>query len=402
MNFQQQYGKALADRKAQSLLRTLPCHQSWSLDFTHNDYLGLSTHPQVVAAAKTAAEKFGVGGRASRLLGAEATLLCELESLIGQTKTNNGSALVLPSGFQTNLAVASTLLNPDLLSQQPLVFTDRSIHASLHAGIRLAGARQHRFQHNDLDHLERLLQKYADRDAARFVIVESLYSMDGDRAPLDDLYELKSRFGFCLYVDEAHAVGVCGKEGYGLAEQSDAAADVVVGTFSKAIGATGGFVACSNEIRELLVNFAGGFIYSTAASPVSAAAALTAWRLLPDLESERQRLRELARSLVNGLSKTRFANLANPANPANAANRSASESISHIVSIPVGEPQAAVELQQHLQSVGINVACIRPPTVAAGTARLRASLSARHTQEDVDRLVSQLVEQACQAIVPKV
>ena len=120
---------------------------------------------------------------------------------------------------------------------------------------------------------------------------------------------------------------------------------------------------------------------------------------MPDLESERQRLRELARSLVNGLSKTRFANLANPAN---AANRSASESISHIVSIPVGEPQAAVELQQHLQSVGINVACIRPPTVAAGTARLRASLSARHTQEDVDRLVSQLVEQACQAIVPKV
>ena len=393
LNFQQQYGKALDERKAQSLLRTLPSNQSWSLDFTHNDYLGLSTHPQVVAAAKTAAEKFGVGGRASRLLGAESTLLCELESLIGQTKTNNGSALVFPSGFQTNLAVASTLLNPDLLGQKPLVFTDRSIHASLHAGIRLAGARQHRFQHNDVDHLERLLQKHAGRDAARFVIVESLYSMDGDRAPLDDLYELKAKYGFCLYVDEAHAVGVCGADGYGLAEQSDAAADVVVGTFSKAIGATGGFVACSTEIRDLLVNFAGGFVYSTAASPVSAAAALAAWRMLPDLESERELLREMAKALVEGLSETRFANLVNP---------NGSDSISHIVSIPVGEPQAAIQLQQHLQSVGINVACIRPPTVAPGTARLRVSLTARHTNEDVDRLVSQLVEQSCQANVPKV
>ena len=390
MNFQQQYGKALDERKAQSLLRDLPSDRSWSLDFTHNDYLGLSTHPKVVTAAKTAAEQFGVGGRASRLLGAESTLLCELESLIGQTKTDNGTALVLPSGFQTNLAVASTLLDPDLLGQKPLVFSDRAIHASLHAGIRLAGARQHRFQHNDLDHLERLLKKHADRDAPRFVIVESLYSMDGDRAPLAELYELKSRYGFCLYVDEAHAVGVCGASGYGLADQSETAADIVVGTFSKAIGATGGFVACSPEIRALLVNFASGFVYSTAASPVSAAAALAAWRLLPDLDSERKRLSELARTLVGGLAETRFAN----------SNRS--ESISHIVSIPVGQPLPALELQQSLRTAGINVACIRPPTVPLGTARLRASLSARHSIEEVNQLVSHLVERSCQATVPKV
>ncbi len=390
MNFQQQYDKVLNERKAQDLYRDLPSGHSWTSDFTHNDYLGLSTHPQLITAAQNAAETFGVGGRASRLLGAESTLLCDLESLIAKTKSDNGQALVLPSGFQTNLSVVSTILNPDLLGQKPLVFSDRSIHASLHAGIRLAGARQHRFQHNDLDHLERLLQKHEESKSPRFVIVESLYSMDGDQAPLAELYQLKARYGFALYVDEAHAVGVLGPDGYGLARQNDTAADIVVGTFSKAIGATGGFVVCPPSIRNMLVNFASGFVYSTAASPVSAAAALAAWKLLPELESSREHLRQLSQVLTQGLVGTRFEN-----------PHDTSEANSHIVSIPVGDPQPALELQNRLRDAGINVACIRPPTVAAGTARLRASLSTRHSIEEVNQLVTHLSEQACQAIVPK-
>lgn len=372
MNLEQRYDSRLEERKASGLFRELPDAPIAGVDFTHNDYLGLSQHPRLVEAAISAANEFGLGGQASRLLGARAEMARQLETDIAAAKSENGQALVYSTGFQLNASVISTLLKPDLLGAKPNVFADRLIHASLHTGIRMAGARQSRFKHNDLDHLERLLEKKAEPGSPNFVFVESIYGMDGDRVDLDRLYRLKAKHDFFLYVDEAHSIGVEGPQGYGLARQTAEQADVVIGTFSKALGAAGGFVVASETIKNLLVNFCNGLIYSTAPSPVVLAAVAEAWRLLPELSGEREKLNQLGNFLRHQLTEHGW---------------DFGESESHIVPILIGAPERAMNLKSRLAAAGLNVACIRPPTVPTGTSRLRVSLSVRHTQDQVAQIV---------------
>ncbi len=377
MNLEQRYDSRLQERKASGLFRELPEAQVSGVDFTNNDYLGLSQHPAVISRVSAAVGEFGLGGRASRLLGAQAEIARQLERKIAAAKSQDGQAIIYSTGFQLNASVISTLLNPDLLGTKPIVLSDRLIHASVHAGIRLAGARQSRFAHNDMDQLESLLQKNAGSDSACFVFVESIYGMDGDLAPLDDLYRLKQTYNFFLYVDEAHAVGIAGDQGYGLATQDADQADVVVGTFSKAIGAAGGFVVCSPTVKDLMVNFSGGLIYSTAPSPVVLAGVETAWELLPTLETEREQVRQLSDFFRQQL-------LLN--------NLSGGLSESHIIPVLIGGADKTMKLKSKLASQGLHVACIRPPTVPAGTSRLRISLNVNHTKEQISQLVEAMVQ----------
>lgn len=377
MDLEQQYDSRLQERKASGLFRELPEAQISGVDFTNNDYLGLSKHPEVVSRVSEAVREFGLGGQASRLLGAQAEVARNLEQAIARSKSDDGDALIYSTGYQLNSSVISTLLNPELLGAKPVVFTDRLIHASIHSGIRLAGARQNRFVHNDLDHLESLLESKANLDAPRFVFVESIYGMDGDRAPLDELYRLKAKYDFFLYVDEAHALGVEGRDGYGLARHSAEGADMVIGTFSKAIGAAGGYLIASRTIKELLVNFSGGLIYSTAPSPAVLAGVHAAWSLLPSLTKERETLGQLANFFRKQLESHGL---------------SFGDSDSHIIPVLIGDANQAMQLKDKLAGLGLHVACIRPPTVPAGTSRLRVSLNVNHTEEQLSRLVKAIVE----------
>lgn len=379
MDLEQQYDSRLQERKASGLFRELPDGQVSGIDFTNNDYLGLSRHPEVVSRVAAAVAEFGLGGQASRLLGAQADAARELERTIASDKSDSGEALVYSTGFQLNASVISTLLNPDLLGAKPQVFSDRLIHASIHAGIQLAGARQHRFVHNDLEHLESLLKRKSDRNSPRFVFVESIYGMDGDRAPLDDLYRLKARHDFFLYVDEAHALGVEGPDGFGLAKHSKDQADLVIGTFSKAIGAAGGYLVGSRTIKELLVNFSGGFIYSTAPSPAVLAGVQVAWELLPKLGAEREKLKQSASFLRQQLDEN---------------DLSYGDSDSHIVPVIFGDADQVMQLKQKLARAGMHVACIRPPTVPEGTSRIRVSLNVNHTPDQICRLVEAIADES--------
>ena len=375
MNLDQRYGKALAARKEGNLLRVLPQRTRQGIDFTTNDYLCLSRHPEVVDAVARAARDYGTAGKASRLLGAESELARQLEHEIAQSKSDHGTALVFSSGFQLNHSVVSTILNKRFLGQEPLVFADRQIHASIHAGIHAAGIRQFRFRHNDLEHLESLLHKHTRDDSPKFVFVESIYSMDGDVTNLEQLYEMKARFGFYLYVDEAHAVGIAGHQGLGLSRHSSTQADFLVGTFSKSIGSSGGFLVTSDRIAELLINFAPGFVYSTAPSPPNLSAALTAWRLIPGLQSQRQHLHRLSTKLRQDLATNDYDTL---------------QSESPIVPIRMGDASEAIRVSHLLGKQNLHVSCVRPPTVPANAARLRVSLNSGHSEDDIEKLASVL------------
>jgi 8-amino-7-oxononanoate synthase len=337
------------------------------IDFSSNDYLGLSSHPAMKEAASRAANRWGAGSRASRLLSGNHPLYERLEQLSARLKGTE-AALVFGSGYLANCGII-----PALASRDDLILADRQVHASIIDGIRLSGARFKRFGHNDISHLEDLL---LDADTKGFrrivVVVESLYSMDGDMAPIEELLGLKDRFGFILMVDEAHAVGVAGAEGCGLiprhlAEQ----VDIAMGTFGKALGSYGAFCASSATIRHYLINRCRTAIFSTALPPPVLAASIKAIELLPDLEMERHTLAQRSRQLVSFIR-----------------NELAQEAIGEmqIVSLVLGSSERAVRLEAFLRQEGIFARAIRPPTVPKGRERIRFSITSCHSREDIDIL----------------
>jgi 8-amino-7-oxononanoate synthase len=337
------------------------------LNFASNDYLGLATHPHVVAASQKALLSHGAGAAASRLVSGTLSLHEDLEARLAEFK-GYPSALTFGSGYMTNLGVL-TALAPDH------VFADRLAHASLIDGVVLSRARLHRFRHNDLEHLERLLSKYPSERGV--IVVESVYSMDGDIAPLVELAELAQRFGVTFMVDEAHSTGIIGEQGRGLVSQLDLEDKVHVsmGTMSKALGGYGGFIACSARIRNLCVNRARAFIYTTAMPPSVAGAALGALDVLRDEP-------ELGTTLLKRCARFREA--------LRALGFDTMQTETQIVPVVVGANEAALDMARAMAAEGILVAAIRPPTVPAGMARLRFSVTLTHSNEDLDHTVDVL------------
>ncbi|MCG8563415.1 MAG: aminotransferase class I/II-fold pyridoxal phosphate-dependent enzyme, partial [Hyphomicrobiales bacterium] len=243
--------------------------------------------------------------------------------------------------------------------------------ASMHFGCSAAGARQLRYRHCDLAHLEQLLARHAASEAPKFILTESVFSMDGDVAPMDEIVRLARAHDALVVCDDAHATGVLGKGGQGLS----GGADIVIGTFSKALGSYGAFVACSETVRDFLVNACTGLIYSTALPPAVLGAMDAALDLLPALEPERQKVAALA-------ARFRAA--------AQARGYDTGASGTQIVPLIVGEAAAALDLSQRLREAGVWATAIRPPTVPKGTARLRLAFSAAHGEDDLDGLLDVL------------
>ncbi len=339
-------------------------------DFASNDYLALTHDPRLAAAARAAIDRYGTGAGAARLMSGDRPLHHRLERAAAALVAKEG-ALLFGSGY-----LANTGIIPALASRHGVVLTDRLDHASIYDGCRLAGARLLRFRHNDCGHLEELLRRHSGRPA--LVAVESVYSMDGDFAPLADIVALRERYGFLLLVDEAHAVGLYGPEGGGRVRELGLSAqvDLVVGTFGKALGSYGAFVAASRLLIDVLVNRARTFIFSTALPPATAAASLAAIGIVradPSLRAELARRSERFR---------------------NALGRHGIEAPgqSQIVPVVVGRDEAAVAASQALCRRGFYVTAVRPPTVPPGTARLRFTVTLHHTTSILEEAAAALAE----------
>jgi 8-amino-7-oxononanoate synthase len=337
------------------------------INFSSNDYLGLASDAKLRQAAIAAVNEFGVGAGASRLISGTQSPHLRLEKALAEWKGTQ-AALCFSSGYA---AAVGTL--PALVSKSDLVVLDKLCHASLIDGAKLSGAILRVFPHNHLGKLESHLEwaRHEHPGSRIIVVTESVFSMDGDRAPLRDLIDLKKRFGALLFLDEAHAVGVIGPNGRGLAAKENVAADVDVqmGTLSKALGVSGGYVCGSSSLVEWLINRARSFIFSTAPPPALAAAALAALDFLssPQGEERRRRLWRNIDLLGDALSTK----------PASA-----------IVPWIVGDEQAALDLSRNLQEKGFFVPAIRYPTVAKGAARLRVTVSAAHEEEQIRSLAA--------------
>jgi len=340
------------------------------IDFSSNDYLGLARHPLLAERSAEWAMRYGSGSGASRLVTGTAPEHLALEARIARFKGTE-AALLFPTGWQLNAAVLATLLNA---APGALLFTDRLIHGSLHTGA--AEHRQFRFRHNDLDHLEELLATHADRAGPRLIVTESVFSMDGDRADLARLGAVAKAHDAFLYLDEAHATGVLGPGGAGLSRTVPGAAHLAMGTFSKAMGCFGAYVAGSRLLIDYLVNACGGFIFSTAPPPAMLGAIDAALDLVPGMDTERQTLAEHGTYLRGRLAE---------------AGIDTGASSTQILPVIVGEAEAALVLSEALAAEGMLASAIRPPTVPAGTSRLRIALHATHAQADIDRLADALI-----------
>jgi 8-amino-7-oxononanoate synthase len=338
------------------------------LDFSSNDYLGLSRHPLVKARAGEFLARWGAGSAASRLVTGNLPPFTGIEAKIAAGKAAP-AALLLASGFQANVSLLPALLDKSLWGEEPVVFADRLNHASLIQGCQAAGVRMIRYRHNDYDHLEALLRS---EQRTAFIVTETVFSMDGDRSDLAALADLAARYDAFLYLDEAHATGVLGQGGFGLARGMAGGNCLVMGTFSKAMGSFGAYVACSEDLREFLVNRCAGLIYATALPPAVLGAIDAALDLVPGLTAERAHLGALADRLRKGLA---------------AIGKDFGPSTTQIVPLLVGPEQTALDLAASLEKDGILALAIRPPTVPIGQSRLRFALAAHHRTEDIDHLL---------------
>lgn len=344
------------------------------VSFASNDYLGLAADPRVCEAACEAVRRYGWGAGAAPLVTgwteeheALASALADFEGVEAVT--------VFPSGFATNLGAVAALA-----SRGDVVLLDRLAHGSLVAGARMSGARVRVFPHNDPERLDAILARESGLARRMLVVTESVFSMDGDVAPLAEIAQVAERNGAMLLVDEAHATGVIGEGGRGLAHEFGLGNRVTLrtGTLSKALGSIGGFVAGERRVVERAWHVAGSFRYSTSLPPAAAAAARAALGVLRAEPERLDRLRAGCRQLADGLRGMGLA----PRSPSDGA----------IVPIVVGGAEAALSLHDELRERGFLVPAIRPPTVPRGTSRLRVSLTAAHDDRQISGLLEALSE----------
>jgi 8-amino-7-oxononanoate synthase len=342
------------------------------LQFSSNNYLGLATHPRVTEAAARAARELGAGSGASRLISGNFSLHERLEGALAAFK-GTGSALVYATGSMANLGLLSALAG-----RGDRIYLDALGHATLYDGARLSGAEVLAFPHNDVAALSALLDADAGLRGRKLVAVDGVFSMDGDLAPLPELDALCSRHGAFLVVDEAHASGVLGPQGRGSLEHFGLKAHeglIQVGTLSKAFGSLGGFVACEEPLRRYLITRSRSFVYATALPPSCAAAALEALAVMEQEPGRRERLWALRGRLARGLHRLGFDTFG---------------SQTPILPVRMGRVEAALACQERLWEQGIFCPAIRPPTVPKDASRLRLSLTADHTEAQVDRLLAAL------------
>lgn len=365
-------------------LRSLPLiepHDKWiirdgrkMLNLSSNDYLGLSRDMQLRKEFLTRAmeEYLPLSSTSSRLLTGNYPVYTELEEALASAYGKE-SALVFNSGYHANVGIL-----PALADKETLILADKLVHASLIDGIRLSGATYKRFRHQDYEQAEQILQASVRTYKRIILVTESIFSMDGDIADLHRLVRLKQEYpNVLLYVDEAHAIGVRGKTGLGIAEESGTLPDIdlLVGTFGKALASMGAFVACSRLLHDVLVNRMRPLIFSTALPPLQVAWTSYLFQLLPHMEERRKHLQRLSASVAQALQ-----------------GKGGEISSSHIIPYIVRDSEACLRLAEFLQRKGFYCLAIRPPTVPQGTARLRLSITADLDEENIRPLNELLVD----------
>ena len=380
-------GEEFARRESGHLLRTRPMVESIQgvrvridgreyVNFASNDYLGLNRNPRVVEAARAAAAQHGAGAASSPLITGYTPVHAAAERAMADWKGTE-SAVLLPSGYQTSQAIVQTLAVV-AESHKPGVrfLLDKLAHASLVDAVRASGRAYRVFPHNQLAKLSRLLAE-TPAGQLQVVVTESIYSMDGDAAPLQELAQIRAQFGFVWLLDEAHGSGVYGEAGRGLAHEQGVASavDIHMATLSKALGVAGGAVCASRRFCDAMVNWGRAYVYSTAVSPAVAGAIPAAIAVLRDEPQRQQRVRRLALDVRRELSQM---GIRVPVGD------------SPIIPIVLGSESAAIAAADALKSKGLWVQPIRPPTVPRGTSRLRLTLSCEHRDEDVTRLLAAL------------
>jgi 8-amino-7-oxononanoate synthase len=344
-----------------------------------NNYLGLADHPRVREAAADAAMRWGAGAGASRLVSGTMTVHRRLEEALAAFKGTESSVL-FGSGYLANLGVVSALAR--LAGDGAVVFSDELNHASIIDGCRLARAETFVYDHCDVEHLAWGLKQHRGRPG--LIVTDSVFSMDGDVAPLTELVDLAERHGVRLVVDEAHGTGALGPGGRGAVAEAglEGRVDVVVGTLGKALGAYGAFAACSEPMRELLVNSARSLIFSTAPPPPSTAGALAALEVLLEHPELVGRLRGNADAFRDELAREGF---------------EVAGSTTQIVPLVVGDAELAMAVCERAIEAGVFAQAIRPPTVPEGTSRLRVAVMATHTREELRAAARTLGRAALQA-----
>jgi len=367
----------LENRKKRGLLRNLnvvSCADGGRVrigereyvNFSSNDYLGLSVHPNIIGKAREAILT-GTGSASSRLMTGTTSLHHKLEERVAEFK-KKPAGLIFNSGYQANVGIISALLG-----KGDVVFSDRLNHASIVDGIRLSGAKLFRFRHNNAAHLKELLEKERHNYKSSLIVTETVFSMDGDTSPLKEIADLKEKYDSVLMVDEAHATGIFGENGTGISEREDVTnrVDVIMGTFSKALGSFGAYAAMSEELKKYLVNICRSFIYSTALPPAVIAANLAALKIVKTEPYRRIKLLENADYLRKRLISEGFRIKGN----------------SQIIPLIVGENSFAVSMSEFLKRKGYWATAVRPPTVPNGEARIRLSLCFNHEREEIDKFI---------------
>ena len=340
------------------------------INFSSNDYLGLARHPRVVQRAGEYLREYGAGATASRLICGTHPGFARVEECLARLKGVE-KTLIFNSGYQANTSLLGALAD-----RHSLVLSDRLNHSSLIQGARSSRCEVQCFRHSDLGHLQHLLQESRGRDYNRvFIVTESVFSMDGDRSDVAALVGLAEEFQALLVVDEAHATGVVGRQGMGLTCGENV--DLVIGTFGKACGAAGAYIACGARLWEYILNCCPGFVYTTALPPAVIGAVDAALELIPQMDQRREELHRKADFVRRKLDELGW---------------STGASSTQIVPAVVGGESETLELARWLEERGILAVAIRPPTVSKGQSRIRLALSALHTWEQVENLAELLGE----------
>lgn len=348
------------------------------LNFGSNNYLNLAESAELKEASILATEKYGTGSSASRLITGTSELMFQLEEKLAEFK-NKESALVFNSGYTANLAIIQTL-NFNV----PLFLVDKLVHASVLDGLGFCNATFKRFKHNDINHLKTLIEKVNPKQTI-WIIVDSIYSMDGDIADINELISLKKMYkNVYLYFDEAHSTGVFGNTGKGLTESYSENIDIIMGTFSKSLGSFGAFVVCSKLLKNLIINISRPFMYTTALPPSVLASNLKSLEMIEENPSWGDTLLKKSSILINEISSLSYNTIGTR---------------SQIIPLVVGDNERAINLVSHLKENSILAVAIRTPTVPVNSARVRLTITRTMKNSHIDQLLETLKRYSTSALI---
>ena len=366
------------DRYLKTLIKIDPIKVKYRnrvlLNFSSNDYLGLSQNNIIKRDTIKIIKKHGIGSGSSRLVAGNFDFHEKIENDLAKKKKSE-AAIIFSTGYLANYSILSSILSSNIFKKSPIVFSDKLNHQCIYEGCKNKKINFFRFRHNDMNHLEYLLKKNKFKQNPKFILSESVFSMDGDFADITGLVNLKKQYNSFLFLDEAHATGVYGDNGFGLSTKFSNDIDCVTGTFSKAFGSFGAYVSCSKNLKSFLINKCSSFIYSTSLPFSLLASIYSGIKIIPKLKNERKKLIKNSYFLRKILKKDNF---------------DIGNSQTNIIPIIIGDSKKTILISKKLEKKGFYVAPIKPPSVPPNSSRLRISISSCHSQNNIKKLFNSL------------